>query len=314
MTIHIDHEFQKQVDRHSWFHSIDFGNGVVSKGAKTLEDINLEAEAILGGINLSGLSVMDIGAWNGFYTFESKRRSATRVLATDHFTWNHPLHKGREAFEFARCAIGLDVEAQDIDVPDIRPESVGSFNVVLFLGVFYHLFDAPTLTKQIARCASELLILETHQDALTSDKPAMVFYPGATLAGDASNWWGPNPLCVYEMLREVGFRVIFYQDHPLPRYSDPQSPTFRHRGIYHAFRSEEALRRLVQIAPPSWQKLSEGAPALRALPTPAEREIEVMKASRPWRWTKLLRQPARAARRGVRRARQALGAVARKRP
>src|SRR5262249_17971772 len=132
---------------------------------------------------------------------------------------------------------------------DILSESVGTFDVVLFLGVFYHLFDAPTLTRQISRCATDLLILETHQDALSLDRPAMIFYPGAILNGDETNWWGPNPHAVYELLKEIGFPRIFYQDHPL--YG-------RHRGIYHAFRSDKAMARIIS-GPKEWRDLSDAA-------------------------------------------------------
>jgi len=266
VTVNINTSLQDQVDQFWWFHSIDFGNGVVSKGSKSLETISAEAEALFGGINLAGKSILDIGAWNGCFSFETKRRGAKRVVAADHPMWNHPELKGRQAFDLARSALGLDIEARDIDVPDIRPDTVGEFDIVLFLGVFYHLFDAQTLTKQVSKCASDLLILETQQDALTSAKPAMIFYPGTTLLDDPSNWWGPNVPCVYEILRESGFNLIFYQDHPIPHYSNPESPGYRTRGIYHAFRSEDALRRLVDTVPASWQKLGEGAAALEPLP------------------------------------------------
>jgi tRNA (mo5U34)-methyltransferase len=52
------------------------------------------------------------------------------------------------------------------------------------------------------------LIVETHIDALDQGRPIMVFYPNGTLNGDPSNFWGPNPECVKEMLLEVGFRQV----------------------------------------------------------------------------------------------------------
>jgi tRNA (mo5U34)-methyltransferase len=56
-----------------------------------------------------------------------------------------------------------------------------------------------------------MMILETHVDALDYERPAMVFYPGATLNEDPSNFWGPNTSCVAEMLKEVGFnKLIFF--------------------------------------------------------------------------------------------------------
>src|SRR5262245_65849926 len=69
---------QEQVDLHNWFHSIDFGNGVVSKGLKSLDVISIEAAALFDGLDLIGKTVLDVGAWNGALSFEAKRRGAQR--------------------------------------------------------------------------------------------------------------------------------------------------------------------------------------------------------------------------------------------
>jgi tRNA (mo5U34)-methyltransferase len=54
----------------------------------------------------------------------------------------------------------------------------------------------------------------------------MVFYPDATLAGDDTNWWGPNAACVAAMLDELGF----------PRVEQSVNPAHPERGIFHGFR------------------------------------------------------------------------------
>ena len=236
-----------------WFHSFDFGNGVTVEGYKALKVVKREAESYFGNLDIKGASVLDIGTWSGYNAFDAERRGAARVVGSDHYVWNSR-PKGREPFDVAHALLNSSVEALDIDVPDIKPETIGTFNIVLFLGVFYHLYDAPTLTKQIAQCASDILILETHQDALDNPRPAMVFYPGKTLGNDSTNWWGPNPQCVYEILRECGFSHIFYQDSPS---RDPKTlgPCYRGRGIYHAFRNEAALARF-KTGDADWSDLS----------------------------------------------------------
>ena len=82
-----------------------------------------------------------------------------------------------------------------VDVPELSPERIGTFDIVLFLGVFYHLFDPIDGLRRAATLAKEVLVVETHTDLCELDRPAMVMYPGAELAGDATNWWGPNPAC-----------------------------------------------------------------------------------------------------------------------
>ena len=94
------------------------------------------------------------------------------------------------------------------------------------------MIDPIMVLRKVASLATDLLVIETHLDLLTLGRPGMVFYPGETLNNDGSNWWGPNPECVVELLAEVDFRHVFYQHHP--RMAD--------RGIFHAFRSAETAR------------------------------------------------------------------------
>jgi tRNA (mo5U34)-methyltransferase len=247
---------QQQIDQFIWFHSIDFGNGLIARGRKDLADLRLEKAAYFDGLDLNDQSVLDIGAWNGAISFDAKQRGARRVVASDKYAWAHPHYRGRETFELGRSLLGLDIEAAEVDLPDLSEKVVGLFNVVMFLGVFYHLYDAPTLTKKVGELATDLLILETHQDGLGIGRPGMVYYPGDTLAGDPTNFWGPNPECVYEMLLELGFYRVFYQDHPSQNFSNLSSPHYRGRGIFHAFRNDTALERFSPSASKNWFDLS----------------------------------------------------------
>ena len=252
-------DLQAKLDNYYFHHSIDFGGGLVSKSRADHRFIEQTAEALFGAFDLRDRSMLDVGAWTGAYSFEAKWCGAGRVVATDQYVWTNPVFRGREAFDLALSLTGLDIEARQIDVPDITPSSVGLFDVVLFAGVFYHLFDAVHLTRQISRCARHLLIVETHLDALDDERPAMIFYPGDTLNGDGSNWWGPNPHCVYELLGECGFAEIWYCG----------APAIRNRGIFHAFRDEESRQVMDWQADDRWQRLSDPAVARRDFaPTP----------------------------------------------
>jgi tRNA (mo5U34)-methyltransferase len=220
-------ELLEQVQRYFWFHSIDLGDGVVTPGKKSLKVLRAEAEAIFGPLDLRGKSVLDIGAWNGYFSFEAKRRQAHRVLATDHHCWS-PEINGRATFDLARAALKLDVESLDLDVPDLVPARVGQFDVVLFLGVFYHLVDPIAALQNLAALTREVAIVETHLDLQAHDRPAMVFYPGTELNDDPTNWWGPNRQCVEALLRLVGFNRVVYEPHPLVGGS---------RGIFRAYKA-----------------------------------------------------------------------------
>lgn len=211
-----------------WHHSIQLFPDFTVKGGKSSETLELERTRILELIELGNRSVLDIGSWNGYFAFEAKRLGAAEVVASDSYTWRNADLRGRETFELARACLGLDVRAVEID-PTELPGALRPVDVVLFLGVFYHLFDPIDVLDRVAKLAKDVLVLETHEDLQYVGKPAMAFYPRAELNQDDTNWWAPNPECMFELLKAKGFATVLYQTHPL---SDC-------RGIYHAFRSPE---------------------------------------------------------------------------
>jgi tRNA (mo5U34)-methyltransferase len=196
---------RQQVESIRWYHTIDLGSGVVTQGADNtayrLPRVQLPA-------SLAGLSVLDIGAWDGFFSFEAERRGASRVVAADYYSWHGVgwgTGNGKAGFELARRALGSRVEDVDVDVMDLSPDRVGTFDVVLFLGVLYHLPHPLLALERVASVTRGLLITETVVDMLGLSRPAAAFYPGRELNDDPTNWWGPNPAAVDGMLRSVGF-------------------------------------------------------------------------------------------------------------
>ncbi|HWL30629.1 MAG TPA: DUF1698 domain-containing protein [Xanthobacteraceae bacterium] len=213
------------IDALPWHHQIDFGDGLLSNGNAKIEVLRAQAEIYFSG-GIEGKTVLDIGCWDGFNSFEAERRGASRVLATDHFAWSDACWGDRRSFDFAKEALNSSVEVMDIDLADLSVATVGQFDIVLFLGVFYHLRNPFADLERVAKLAKETLIVETHMDALDYPRPAMVFYPTNELAGDHTNWWGPNQACVEGMLRDVGFQNITFTVHPM----------YANRGIFHAHR------------------------------------------------------------------------------
>ena len=194
---------REEVSRITWFHSIDLGNGIVTPGvdrsARRLKTLHMPA-------SLAGMSVLDIGTFDGFYAFEAERRGA-RVVATDSAVWQNP-KIGRSGFDLARRVLGSSVDDREIDLLDLSPETVGTFDLVLFLGVLYHLPNPLMALERIASVTRRHLIMETHVDLLWTRKPAAAFYPGEELQGDSSNWWGPNLAAAIGMLEVAGFTEV----------------------------------------------------------------------------------------------------------
>lgn len=199
-------EIKARVAELRWHHSLNLGAGIITPGQDNSERklARLQLPA-----SLTGKSVLDIGAWDGFFSFEAERRGASRVLATDSYCWNGSHDWGsKRGFELARTVLKSKVEDQTIDVLDLAPEKVGQFDVVLFLGVLYHMKHPLLALERVASVARDMVVVETAVDMLSSRRPAMAFYAGSELGQDATNWCGPNPAAVVAMLRTVGFRRI----------------------------------------------------------------------------------------------------------
>jgi tRNA (mo5U34)-methyltransferase len=225
-------ELRRAVAAQGWFHTIDLGGGVVTPGrdesARKLEWLRLPED-------LSGRSVLDVGAWDGFFSFEAERRGAARVVALDSAAWREPAwgpggYGTKAGFELARRALGSSVKDLELDLDAISPETVGRFDVVLFLGVLYHLKHPWLALERVASVCDDLLVVETHADLLDLRRPAMALYPGAEVAGDASNWWGPNVPALVAMLREEGFRSVDVVHSEPARYRYARAAYRRLRG------------------------------------------------------------------------------------
>ncbi len=132
----------------------------------------------------------------------------------------------------------------------MSPERIGTFDVVLLLGVLYHLRNPLMALERVASVTRELLILETVVDMVGIRRPAAAFYPGKELNEDPTNWWGPNQAAVGGMLRAVGFTRIRIMTktrsaafraaraiaHRVKGKNDLASAFRQDRAVFHAFK------------------------------------------------------------------------------
>jgi tRNA (mo5U34)-methyltransferase len=173
--------------------------------------------------DLDGKTVLDIGCNAGFYSLEMKRRGAAHVLGID--TDEHYLRQAR----FAARTEKVDVEFRQMSVWDVA-ELGRHFDVVIFMGVLYHLRH-PLLALDLIHehVAKDLLIFQSMQrgsdevEDVEADYDFTMIEPfdrsgfprlhfiEHSYAHDQTNWWVPNRACVEAMLRSAGFRIV---DHP----------------------------------------------------------------------------------------------------
>jgi tRNA (mo5U34)-methyltransferase len=227
-------ELQAQADELHWYHTIDLGQGVVTKGDS--------AQEVVPGIlpDVTGRSVLDIGAWDGKYSFLAEQSGASRVVALDHYAWGvdfaargnywaecihsgtlpdqsrdetdfwQPDLPGRRGFELAAAALGSKVEPLLADFQTVDLEEVGQFDVVLYLGVLYHMKEPLTCLERLRRVTKEVAVIETeavHFEGL--DHEALLkFHAGSSLRIDFGNWYVPTIEALHNLCRAAGFSEV----------------------------------------------------------------------------------------------------------
>jgi tRNA (mo5U34)-methyltransferase len=200
-----DEELRRKAAEITWFHSMDLRPGLRTKGiydpSRTLPRLQLPD-------SLAGRTVLDVGAWDGYYSFEMERRGAD-VLATDDYSWGGGGWGTKAGFDLAHAAVGSRLRSLQIDPLDITPDALGGrFDIVLMLGVLYHLRDPLLVLERVAAVTAGLLVLETEVGMLLTRRPAAEFFPGTELNDDPTNWWAPNVAAMTGMLRSVGFGSV----------------------------------------------------------------------------------------------------------
>jgi len=154
-------EIQKRIDAIQWYHEFDFGNGL-SAAPNTPDATSHRAtwdfiRNELDKIDFTGKSVLDIGCWDGYWSFYAEKRGATRVLASDDRTQNW---SGNAGFELARDLLDSKVDSDvNLSVYDLD-RLTEKFDIILCLGVYYHLFDPYYAFAQLRhRCHENTIIV-----------------------------------------------------------------------------------------------------------------------------------------------------------
>jgi tRNA (mo5U34)-methyltransferase len=187
-----------------WFHSFAFPDGTRVSGIKKLEVLQGEADLIFPD-PLAGKRVLDIGAWDGFFSFEAERRGSAEVLATDHFCWSGPGWGDKRGFDHAHARFGSKVRSLDLDIADHSVSALGTFDTVLLLGVLYHVTDPYRILESAAAMCTDHLVVETVTALRHEAVPAMRLFTELELDKDPTNFWAPNILALREMCRRFGF-------------------------------------------------------------------------------------------------------------
>lgn len=182
-----------------WHHAFEIIPGVRTPGsydpAFLFEKLQLPAD-------MRGERVLDIGASDGFFTLEMSRRGAD-VICVDY------RDKNAHGFATMEQISGRTFEYYRANIYDLTPAKLGKFDRVLCLGVLYHLPDMVRALHVLRTLTDNLAYLETHSDnQFCPNYPAARYYVDSSLAGDWTNFWSPNRLCVLDMLKDASFDPV----------------------------------------------------------------------------------------------------------
>jgi tRNA (mo5U34)-methyltransferase len=207
-----DRGFEERVQRladrvHSRFryHSIDLPDGSLLPGLQSLEHLRWRLDLFGLSQDLRGKRVLDVGAWDGWFSFECERRGA-EVVAVDCVAL--------DTFNEAKELIGSKVEYLTLDVNELSARRLGTFDIVLFFGVLYHLRHPLLGLEKAVELSTDLTLIESFViQAENRQIPAvMEFYERAELGGQVDNWCGPSPECLVSMCRSAGFAQVELKD------------------------------------------------------------------------------------------------------
>ncbi|MGD8499097.1 MAG: DUF1698 domain-containing protein [Phycisphaerales bacterium] len=221
-----------------WYHRIELPAGIVTPGWAPIDPARYCVPE-----NLSGMRVLDIGAWDGYWTWEALKRGAKEVVAIDDFsdTCGAPdrvKRNGWKTFDICREAFGFNkLYAGGSDVSKIWQNGknqtvhqlttsiydvigLGKFDIIFFFGTIYHLKHPLMALEGISRLCKGALYVETASldeyspyrggigQGYDRNDMVMEFYPTNQYGNNSGNWWAPTLQCLGAMMETVGFKDI----------------------------------------------------------------------------------------------------------
>lgn len=218
----------------NWVHRINLGNGLITPG---LWVSNPSLTLAVDAIDFKGKKVLDVGCWDGLFSFEAERRGAAEVYATD-------LNSQRDfasenTFQFASRVLKSKAHYEpNLSVYNVEQLGVRNFDIVIFAGVYYHLKDpirALTALRRVMKPGGTIIV----EGAILEDEGCFAkFYYRKQFCGDSSNWWVPTKQCLREWIECSYFRIkreyaqwghLENQRHTVLAYADLRNDVFHSR-------------------------------------------------------------------------------------
>jgi tRNA (mo5U34)-methyltransferase len=199
-------ESRRQIERLSklgWYHSIELPGGGLIEGYQSIAQLRRRLDQFHIPADLTGKRVLDIGAWDGWFSFEMERRGA-HVLAVDST-------KNTRLLE-AKRLLGSRIDYHIADICRLSHKDVGTFDIVLFLGVLYHVKHPILALENVCGMTRDMACIESFvSDPDPAALPIMEYYETTELRGQIDNWVGPNAACLLAFCRTAGFARVDFE-------------------------------------------------------------------------------------------------------
>lgn len=206
-----------------WYHRIELPGGIVTPGWAPVC-----ADAYRIPKDLTGKRILDIGAWDGYWTFEALKRGAKEVVAIDDFSdMPEPVSERTawDTFDLCRAVFGYDESrCKRIEMSVYDVGELGQFDLVFFFGTIYHLRHPLLALENInAICKGDIYVESMICDDFSPylhngdisgvghgypDAMVMEFYPGDQLGRNPTNWWSPTVKCLAYMVQCAGWKYV----------------------------------------------------------------------------------------------------------
>jgi tRNA (mo5U34)-methyltransferase len=207
-------ELLAQVEKHTWLYSVDLGDGVQTKGL--FGPPHTHIRDALDQVEVRNKKVLDVGCWEGHWSFEVERRGASEVYATDYLVGDPRAElserglKELPTFRLAHTILESKVSYHpDVSVYHIDKLGVAELDVVLFCGVYYHLKHPLLALAKLRQVMKDDGIIIVEGAVVEGPREASArFYYHELLGDDPSNWWVPTLPCLRQWVECSFFEII----------------------------------------------------------------------------------------------------------
>lgn len=179
-------EFGPDFNKIQFFHKVKLDDEIYTNGVSNMEEFR--PCYIFDELDLSNKTVLDVGCWDGYFSFEAEKKGASRVTSFDdpRCRWG-----GMDGYFFLHNYFKSRASFVNGNVYNLsKMFNAKEFDVVLCYGVLYHLTDLLFALKNLFHVCKDTIVFEGHFS--NSDLLCLEIIPNRFLNNDTGNVYFPS--------------------------------------------------------------------------------------------------------------------------